>query len=100
VRDGIDIQIIHDIAGVVIYLDSFIGHLTDDLSAGRSGSGVATVLLDNDQHSMITSPRPQLLKALHPELAVTSFSMTTSYDLRDAPRGGLPDPVGQDLHGV
>src|SRR5262249_28247434 len=45
VGNGIDVEVIHDIAGIVVDLDAVVRNFADDLGAGLAGSGVSAVLL-------------------------------------------------------
>src|SRR5262245_53878898 len=70
VREGIEVQVIHHVAGVVIDLDALVGHFAGDGGTGGSGAGVAAVLFDNEEHAVLPGDRPQFLETLDPDLVV------------------------------
>src|SRR5262245_60300219 len=62
IRDRIGMLIVHDIAGVVADLKSFVADLTHDPRAMGAGCGVAAVLLDDDRHAVPPRYRRHLLQ--------------------------------------
>src|SRR5262249_33952513 len=82
----IDAKIVHDVSGIIINLDSFVGHLTDDFGAGRAGAGFTAVLLDDKHHPVVASDGPQDLEALDPKLAIATLGMAKSDHLANAGR--------------
>ena len=89
VRDRIDVEVIHHVAGVVVDLDVVVADLAGDLGAGRAGAGLAAVLLDDDQHAVVAGHRAQFLEALDPELAVAALGVAERQHVRHA-RGRRP----------
>ena len=100
VGDGIDVEVIHHVAGVVVDLDPLVADLADDLGAGGPGAGLAAVLLDDDRHAVVAGHRAELLEALDPELAVAALGVAEGQHLGNARRGRLPDASLQDVQGV
>src|SRR4029077_19042105 len=100
VGQGIDAQVIHDVAGVVVDLDSLIGYFADDLGPGGAGAGFAAVLLHDNADIVITGDGTQFLEALDPQRAVGPLGVAERQYLGNAGRGSLRDAVLEDLHGL
>ena len=66
---GSSLQIIHDVAGVVIYLDAGVVDFARDSGAGHAAAGFAAVLLDHQQHAVLAGDRPEPPNRSTPELA-------------------------------
>jgi hypothetical protein len=66
VRNWVNIQIVHHIAGVIVHFDPFIIHFPHDLRTRFAGSGRTTMLLDHQQDSVIARDWAELLEPLDP----------------------------------
>src|SRR5258708_5739900 len=100
IGDGVQVEIVHHIAGVEIHLDSIVGHLADDLRAGLASAGLASVLLDDNQHAEVASHRPKLPKSFDPECAVAAFGVAKRKYLRHIGGTRLLDTHSQYLEAV
>ena len=100
VRDRVNVQVVHHVAGVVIDLDPFVVHLADDRGAGGAGAGLAAVLLDHDRHTVVPRHRPELLEPLDPELAVAAPGMTEREHVPQRAGRRLADPRSEHRHGI
>ncbi len=76
IRNGIDVQIIHHVAGIVVDADAWVVYLAHDLRARLTRAGGTTVLLDDDKHAMVTANGAQLFEPVDPDLPITSTRMT------------------------
>ncbi len=85
------------LAGVVIHANARIVHFLDDLCTGLPRACRTAVLLDDQQHVIVTGDRTQLLESFDPQLAIAALGMPEREDLWDAGRGGLTKAVGQQF---
>src|SRR5262249_42727986 len=91
IGDGIDVEIVHHVAGVVVDLDPLIADLADDRGAGGPRARLAAVLLDDEGHAVVAGHRAELLEPLDPEPAVAPLGVAEGEHLRDSPGRRLAD---------
>src|SRR5690242_16244646 len=66
VGQGVDLVIVHNVAGVVADFDALVVNVPDNLHQGCSRAGVTAVLLDDDRYAVIPGDRSQLLEVVDP----------------------------------
>ena len=65
-RVDLAVEIIHDIAGIVVDLDVGMIDFAGDTGAGGSSAGFAAVLFDDKQYVVIATKGGELLEAFDP----------------------------------
>ena len=99
VRDRIDVQVIHDVAAVIIDLDVGVSHFAGNLGTGHSGPGLAAVLLDDEQHMEILGYRSEFAEAFDPQLTIAALGVSEGQHVGHASGRRLAEAVGQHFHG-
>lgn len=100
VRDWIQVQVVHDVSGVIVDFHAFIRNFTDNISARSAGSGIAAMLFDDQQNTVITGDRSQFPKSFDPYRTTAAFRMAEGENLGNPRCGGLANPVRQDFKGI
>src|SRR4051812_27200273 len=97
VGNGVDIQVIHHVAGIVVDLDALVIDLANDFGAGGACARLSAVLLHDDGHSVITRHGSKLPEPLDPELAIAPLGMAEGEHLGNAAGLSLADAVLEHL---
>jgi hypothetical protein len=95
VRNRIDVQIVHHVAGIVVDHDMRMAYFADDLGTRFARARRAAVLLDHQDHPVILSDRAEPLEPFDPHRSVAALGVSERQHLRDTGRRGLLDPLGQ-----
>src|SRR5678815_1019446 len=97
IRNRIKVEIIHNIARVIIDLHRRMRHFLDNLGARFSSACFAPVLFDHEHHAVVLRDRSPFLESFHPQFAMPALCMAKREDLRDSSSGGLKDARAEYL---
>src|SRR3981081_73124 len=100
IGDRIEFLVIEHVAGVVAELYTFVRHLGKYFRAGLTGSGVATMLLNDNSDAGAFGDRAELFQITDPGFVGSGADLAEGNDISNAAGCRLFDPASMYLNRI